>query len=345
MLLSLLSKRSLETDSRDSFGFAVRPQHAQTYREYASIYKEEEGERSDKWRNFLEQISKSSQPYSSELGEEKGADRISEENDLSGKESAEGNERKEYIYPGGASKGGSDCSNSVEETAVKEEKRLERLSGGDDSSVTGSSSDKVVRPSEERKTVKLGIWAEIRPSLIDIEKIMSSRIKKRNIMKGQQINSNNNNLPSIKESESVKGVSKQNCGDDDCINETLDNNTNASRNDNTFVDQDSSEVFFPWKELQFLVQGGVPKDIRGEVWQAFVGVKTRRVECYYETLLAEEIHGGESKEPDNLSGAFGKWRKQIEKVISCTCLGLYFDLMYQELSLVILLWMKMAGIP
>ncbi|XP_028775120.1 TBC domain-containing protein C215.01-like isoform X2 [Neltuma alba] len=322
MLLSLLSKRSLEIDSRDSYGFALRPQHAQTYREYASIYKVEEDERCDKWRNFFEQISKSSQPYSLETGGEKGTERISEGNDFRGKESAEGNERKEHLYVGGTSKeGGSDYGNSDEETEPKEETSLERLGDEDDSSVTGSTSDNVVHLSEERKTVKLGICAEIRPSLIDIEKIMSSRIRKGKIVKGQQIKGNDNHLPSMQQSESVKGASERTCEDDVCVNETLDNNTNASRNDNAFVDRDSSELFFAWKELQFLVQGGVPKDIRGEVWQAFVGVKTRRVESYYENLLAEEIHGGESKERDDLSGAFGKWRKQIEKDVPRTFPG------------------------
>ncbi|KAK4272913.1 hypothetical protein QN277_021404 [Acacia crassicarpa] len=321
MLLSLLSKRSLEIDSRDSYGFALRPQHVQTYREYASIFKVEEDERFDKWKNFLEQISKSSQPCSSEIGEEKGAERISEGNDLRDKESAEGSERKEHIYLGGASKGGSDCSNSAEETEFKEERNLERLSEGDDSSATGSSSDKVVRPSKERKIDKIGIWGEIRPSLVDIEKIMSSRIKKGIIMKGQQVKGDDSQLPSMQESESLNGVSERKCEDEVCINDTLDNSTNASRNDNAFVDQDLSENFFPWKELEFLVQGGVPKDIRGEVWQAFVGVKTRRVESYYESLLAEEIHGGENKEQNDLYGAFGKWRKQIEKDVPRTFPG------------------------
>jgi len=50
------------------------------------------------------------------------------------------------------------------------------------------------------------------------------------------------------------------------------------------------------------------------------------VESYYENLLAQEINGADNKEQDALSGAFEKWRKQIEKVISCTRLGLYFDL-------------------
>ncbi|RVW39699.1 hypothetical protein CK203_085991 [Vitis vinifera] len=40
MLLSLLSRRSLEVDSRDAYGFALRPQHLQRYRECCEIYKE-----------------------------------------------------------------------------------------------------------------------------------------------------------------------------------------------------------------------------------------------------------------------------------------------------------------
>jgi len=39
---------------RDMYGFAVRPQHLQRYREYMAIYKEEEEERSERWKNFLE---------------------------------------------------------------------------------------------------------------------------------------------------------------------------------------------------------------------------------------------------------------------------------------------------
>ncbi|KAJ9539964.1 hypothetical protein OSB04_026470 [Centaurea solstitialis] len=39
---------------RDAYGFPVRPQHVQRYREYANIYKEEEEERSDRWKDFLE---------------------------------------------------------------------------------------------------------------------------------------------------------------------------------------------------------------------------------------------------------------------------------------------------
>ncbi|KAI7741849.1 hypothetical protein M8C21_011265 [Ambrosia artemisiifolia] len=42
---------------RDAYGFAVRPQHVQRYREYSRIYKEEEEERSDRWKDFLQRQS------------------------------------------------------------------------------------------------------------------------------------------------------------------------------------------------------------------------------------------------------------------------------------------------
>ncbi|KAE8666375.1 Ypt/Rab-GAP domain of gyp1p superfamily protein isoform 2 [Hibiscus syriacus] len=47
--------------NRDAYGFAVRPQHVQRYREYANIYKEEEEERSDRWSDFLDRQAESAQ--------------------------------------------------------------------------------------------------------------------------------------------------------------------------------------------------------------------------------------------------------------------------------------------
>lgn len=57
-----------------------------------------------------------------------------------------------------------------------------------------------------------------------------------------------------------------------------------------------------------------------QVWQAFVGVKARRIERYYHDLLA---HTGESKDDEDSSGVPRKWKRQIEKVIRCMRLGLY----------------------
>jgi hypothetical protein len=58
----------------------------------------------------------------------------------------------------------------------------------------------------------------------------------------------------------------------------------------------------------------------------FIGVKVRRVESYYDDLLAQETNSCEGEEQAVPSGASGKCRKQIEKVISCMRLGIYFDL-------------------
>nr|XP_007144511.1 hypothetical protein PHAVU_007G162100g [Phaseolus vulgaris]ESW16505.1 hypothetical protein PHAVU_007G162100g [Phaseolus vulgaris] len=351
--------------TRDSYGFALRPQYAQRYREYFSIYKEEEDERSDKWSDFLEHVAESSQPTSSEhketlkaepksdevkeerspdrpnngddssrtmlceLEEETNAISVSEGDDSNGKKSAEGNVKIEETIQDRVSKGGD--SNTSGDTEIKEGTNPGRVSEGGDSSdknfisdsATGNISGKELHHSEERKTRKVvQHWAEIRPSLIAIEEIFSSRVKGKK-MKGAEINRNNNHLPSIDESKPV------------------DDGINGSKEENSLVDQDLPELLSRWKELESLVQGGVPKDLRGEVWQAFVGVKTRRVESYYEDLLAHN----ESEEQNVSSAAFGKWKKQIEKVISCMRLGLYFDLTYHELSQVTLLWMKMAEIP
>lgn len=194
--------------------------------------------------------------------------------DSDGSKSAKVTELKEGISPEAVCKGDdSSGRESAEGTKVKEETSQERLSEGDCSTsrrfvpngLTGSSSTKVVHRSEERKILKFGIWAEISPSLAEIEKIMSFRVKKRKNMKGGHINGNNNHLSTIQESEFVKGDSKEDCKDEVCISETLDDSINALSAENAFVDQDSSELFFQWKELQFLVHGGVPKDIRGEV--------------------------------------------------------------------------------
>ncbi|XP_027364021.1 TBC1 domain family member 2B [Abrus precatorius] len=304
---------------RDSYGFALRPQYAQRYREYSSIYKEEEAERSDKWRNFLEQVAKSShetsfenkhketltaEPENTEIKEEQNPHRLSNGDDASSRKFSEG-------------------------TEVEEETTAVVVCEGDDSSgrkfvsdsITGNNSGKEPRHSEERKIRKVQSWAETRPSLTAIEEILSSRVNQGKKMKGEKINANNDHLPSIEESEPVEGVLKEDIQESVFTNETQDDGINGSRAENASVDQDIHELFSRWKELESLVQGGVPKDLRGEVWQAFVGVKTRRVESYYEDLLAQETNSGENVEQDVQSAALGKWKKQIEKDIPRTFPG------------------------
>lgn len=303
---------------RDAYGFALRPQHTQRYREYCNIYKEEEGERSDKWKEFLEQLAESTQPCSSE----------------------------------------EECKDTLqaEATECKTETISERGEEGDDSSGRSSVSDgskksdpeKEVQLSKEIKTRKVQTWSQIRPSLGAIENMMSFRVWKRRNMIEQQITIKGDHLPSIEEAGSPGGASEEEFEGEVCVNETLTDNANAGREETMVIDEVSHKSFFPWKEeLEFLVHGGVPKDLRGEVWQAFVGVKTRWVERYYQDLVAQEASDAERKEHDTSSGVPKKWKKQIEKVIRAPW-NLSFNLFnstYHEHFQAILLWMRMVGIP
>ncbi|MED6147975.1 hypothetical protein PIB30_048835 [Stylosanthes scabra] len=301
MLLSLLSKRSLEVDSRDSYGFALRPQYAQRYREYSSIYKEEEGERSEKWRSFLAEAPKSTKPNSPEkkyketlevegnddIKEERNSNSVCKEEDSSNQNISEGTTIKEEIDASGVSEGGdSSARNLLGVTQIQEGTSPRTVCERDDLGSKKVTFDNSIENNsekvEERKTRKVQRWAETRPSLSAIEKMMSSRVKKGSDMKGER----------------RAGLK------------------------NVLEDEDSLQQFSLWKELEFLVQGGVPKDLRGEVWQAFVGVKTRRVKSYYEDLLAQETIFAESNEQHEPSTtASGKWKKQIEKDITRTFPG------------------------
>ncbi|KAI5395485.1 hypothetical protein KIW84_061887 [Lathyrus oleraceus] len=332
--------------NRDSYGFALRPQYAQRYREYSLIYKEEEDERSDKWRSFIEQIDKSSQASSSEnkhketlkvesseVKEEKNPHRVSNGDYLSSRifsESAGVEETNADRIGGGETEikeGDSSSRTSSGETEIKEVTGLGKASEGDSSRresfsdcSTRNNSAKELHHSEKSKTRKVQRWAEIRPSLSTIEEILSSRVKKGKNMKGEKINGSDVHFPSIEKAEPVEGDPKEDIQGKVRTNESLDGG-NGSRAENYLMDHDLPELFSPWKQLEPLIQGGVPKDLRGEVWQAFVGVNTRRVERYYDDLLAQETNGCEGKEQDVHSVASGKWRKQIEKDIPRTFPG------------------------
>ncbi|XP_027935154.1 EVI5-like protein isoform X2 [Vigna unguiculata] len=299
--------------TRDSYGFALRPQYAQRYREYFPIYKEEEDERSDKWSDFLEHATESSRPTSNEhketLKAEPKSDEVNEERIPQRPNNGDDSSRRQFCELGEETSIGGDSSDRKTSggTEIKEGTTPGRVSECGISrdrnfishSATGNISRKELHHCEERKTRKVvQHWAEIRPSLIAIEEIFSSRVKGKK-MEGAEINRNNNHPPSIEESKPV------------------DDGSNGSKEENSLVDQNLPELFSRWKELESLVQGGVPKDLRGEVWQAFVGVKMRRVEGYYEDLLARN----ESEEQDVSSAAFGKWKKQIEKDLPRTFPG------------------------
>ncbi|KAH9671953.1 Rab-GAP TBC domain-containing protein [Citrus sinensis] len=149
--------------------------------------------------------------------------------------------------------------------------------------------------------------------------MMNFRVKKRKVMKGEQITKSGDHLPSIDEARSSGGESDEDIKEKVCVNVTSYGSVNGLDDKGSQEDEVSPEPYFPWKEeLESLVHGGVPKDLRGELWQAFVGVKARRTESYYQDLLAQEINADESKEHDNSFGVPRKWKKQIEKDIPRT---------------------------
>ncbi|KAE8731056.1 Run and tbc1 domain containing 3 [Hibiscus syriacus] len=380
---------------RDAYGFTVRPQNIQTYREYVNIYKEEEAERLEKWRIFLELHAKHTEQCPSEeedsktlqgeapvvkyrgfLQEENKETLTAEACEANELASIEANEEtaskkqhevtlqtegtqfnkdaaleeeckvmlqgeaikvKEEVDSPEKSKdtseteaikieedGASERSKEGDVPSVKhdsassiESVRKKPHTAGSSKSETGKRSfvysmenarEKEVQLIEETKTRKVHRWAKTRPALCAIENLMSSKVKRKNM------NGTRCHLPSRKEGRLSEGESQDKFEGKVCVHEI------SAREGSITDNGDYDESFFPWKEeLQSLVHGGVPKDLRGEVWQAFVGVKARRVERYYDELLAKENH--DADQLSNSSGVFAKWRNQIEKDIPRTFPG------------------------
>ncbi|KAF3579006.1 hypothetical protein DY000_02029193 [Brassica cretica] len=322
MLLSLVSKRSLEVDSRDAYGFALRPQHVQRYHEYLSIYTVREGSRNGKHESepggeevkqggleTVDDLSKESKPdkeaqYLRVKSLEKDSKPVKDD-----KEQLESEKDKEKEH--------SDKSEPDEEKQSQSVKQTEdhaHIQQENESEKPVAEADKCHEKGQQHKKSRSVIeWADIRPCLSSIEDMMCTRVK--NVMYVK--NSRSHNASRINKALSSIGES---------VGEETDHDseTSAGRSDSIKEENDaqSSSVtpnpFFPWfEELEVLVRLGVPKDLRGEVWQAFVGVKARRVDNYYHDLLAHITNFDESKEHD----VQRKWKKQIEKDIPRTFPG------------------------
>ncbi|KAG5584474.1 hypothetical protein H5410_044908 [Solanum commersonii] len=303
MLLSFLSKRSLDVDARDAYGFTVRPQHLQRYREYATIYREEEEERSEKWKGFLDNQEESSQPHASEKLDVRTVD-------------LEVINQQQTVPAQASQEEGNDPVGENPVSDIKRESDLKRE----------------LPAYLPEKSCHAYTWSEIRASLSLIDHLMSFRVKKTPKTKVKLSTDVHNHLATIKEPEE----SEEENGEERSVNEELGDGTNTSAEVGSADSGVSPELSFPWKELEFLVRGGVPRDIRGEVWQAFVGVRARQLKRYYLDLLDPESDTGDGQEHDGSSLAEEykrpskesihvpeKLRKQIEKVIRCMGPGLY----------------------
>ncbi|CAN0909345.1 TBC1 domain family member 9 [Linum grandiflorum] len=282
---------------RDAYGFAVRQQHVQRYREYANIYKEEEEERSDRWKSFLDRLSKPARlPVNGSSVEETRA--------LSGKATdddlSDGNH-----------------SSDVPHDHLTEEGKQSKAN---------------------RRIHRIQIWTETRPSLRAIEDMMNVRVKnKANQLREEHVDTKEKSDSTVKDINSEKGATEEDSEDEfydvsDPIPDVLPlENVTASVIGATDADA-PHQVESSWKEeLEVLVRGGVPMALRGELWQAFAGVKARRMDKYYQDLLASETcsqnHADEKSEnglkssPRNLARGTEKWRGQIEKDLPRTFPG------------------------
>ncbi|KAG2601742.1 hypothetical protein PVAP13_5KG615600 [Panicum virgatum] len=267
---------------RDAYGFAVRPQHLQRYREYANIYKEEEEERSERWKNFL--------------------DRQAEDGESSGEDVKVAPSNEDDGPPG-----------KNAEDARPDEKTL-----------------------RQQRPHKIQIWSEIRPSLGHIEEMMNSRVKKKE-------------FSSVKEGYTADELHPDNTeeskpledSDDEFYDvEKVDPSQEVPAADIAIADSGTNkgadqEDYCPWKEeLECLVRDGLPMALRGELWQAFIGIGARRVKGYYEGLLAADGEKEDSKCSDSPTRECGdgkpkasqpfsseKWKGQIEKDLPRTFPG------------------------
>ncbi|XP_042013802.1 rab GTPase-activating protein 1-like [Salvia splendens] len=274
---AVLNPVSLE-HKRDAYGFAVRPQHLQRYREYANIYKEEEEERSDRWKDFLERQSGSGQ-----LPVNKSTD-IDADDSQNNVDDSDGNQTKPNIL---------------------------------------NEANSEVQSEKDGKVHRVQTWTEIRSSLCAIEDFMSSRVKKKvSFNKSQSDLAAKKPLHSIDETMPGKGAPEE-----DSEEEFYDVERSGSESDSAPEipgHTSHSETPPPWKEeLECLVQGGVPMALRGELWQAFVGVRARRVENYYQNLLASGSRLKDKIHDSNLENVVisEKWRGQIEKDLPRTFPG------------------------
>ncbi len=210
------------------------------------MFQEEEEERSDRWKTFLERQAESAQ---------QPVDGLTVEED------------KKIVRAGDSEQ---EADASLEKVVEGDDLSSQEL-GSNDSAENGARKEEVPE-TKETKTHKVRIWTEIRPSLCAIEDMMSIRVKKKtNLSKDEQGAGTRKPLPSpIEEAKASKGASEEDSEDEFYDAERTDPIQDVPASDTVSGtaagDVTPSESLFPWKEeLEVLVRGGVPMALRGEV--------------------------------------------------------------------------------
>ncbi|PPD90012.1 hypothetical protein GOBAR_DD13052 [Gossypium barbadense] len=298
---------------RDTYGFAVRPQHVQTYREYANIYKKRRKDQTGGvifWNASQSLLNCLSKGYPQRKARRSHTLKLQRMETNEVQNGAEGDDLCEK-------KSGLD---SVSENDTEKEK---------------------IQSEPEKRVHRIQIWTEIRPSLRAIEDLMSIRVKKKdNLSKDERETGQGKPLAPTEDARVSKGASEEDSEDEfydaersDPVQDSPTSDSGSTTTSAAAADAAPIESLFPWKEeLEVLVRGGVPMALRGELWQAFVGVRTRRLENYYKGLLANETNSGNNTEQLSfLSECKGsttesicepeKWKGQIEKDLPRTFPG------------------------
>ncbi|TVU47481.1 hypothetical protein EJB05_07084, partial [Eragrostis curvula] len=378
---------------RDAYGFAVRPQHLQRFREYAKIYKEEEEERAHVWRDFLDRLAESedvpSTPNISQsddnagTGNGDGGARKGEKNDsganndqeeedeeaengqdndrLEGPEEADAGDesRAANAEPEDLKDGTDNIDNLKEETSRKSTETIKAsedfkevngaseeikvLSGDSEESgeVYNYNLEKLVELSldkgllDELKPIKVESQRRVRAALRIIEKMMSSRVTKRDNGANDAHGKGATQLASIEEEGKTMETNHEgDPAEESYFAEKVEHDQETpGGSTSTALEGGGGGFYFLWREeLESLVRGGVPMALRGEIWQAFVGVGTRKIPGYYKKLLDEGTAKPDEKDleeavlmeqtsaPKKLPKT-EKWKGQIEKDLPRTFPG------------------------
>ncbi|KAG8096457.1 hypothetical protein GUJ93_ZPchr0013g34091 [Zizania palustris] len=387
---------------RDAYGFAVRPQHLQRFREYAKIYKEEEDERANRWKDFLDRLAGPADDCTTSISPSKedasvrdvcrgGRAENIENSNRSGiqcddeeevAEDPEKNDKSENLkevdgddQPPDANgeaenfNDGSGNSEKLKEEGTansvhfnKASEELKEVNGRSEEQLNEDGSSKGLKGPDgileglgqvnndslkkleelfldkglldELKPIRVESEKRVRASISIIEKMMSSRIVKIHNTTNE-MHGNGVALASIEEERtadmSCRGDQADRSSDPEKVEQAHDEEPSDSTS--ATLEGGNGESYFPWREeLESLVRGGVPMALRGEMWQAFVGVGARKITGYYNKLLDE---GTEELDEKNLEDHVlkeqtnapkklrqpEKWKGQIEKDLPRTFPG------------------------
>ncbi|KAM0875605.1 hypothetical protein ACQ4PT_036714 [Festuca glaucescens] len=188
---------------------------------------------------------------------------------------------------------------------------------------------------DELEPLKVESWKRMRASLSIIEQMMSARVVRRNDTANAISGKVVTQLASIEEERTVEESHEGGPAEESYIAEKVDRSQKGAPGASPSVTFEGAngESYFPWREeLESLVRGGVPMALRGEMWQAFVGVSARKISGYYNKLLDEKTEVldkkdlqdqvvNEQKSSPKKHSKPEKWKGQIEKDLPRTFPG------------------------